>query len=568
MTKAGLALAAEVADFQVAHWGPTTILIGPGTLNIDYNYSDGNIAAGATIDFTQSTALTDGALPEDLHIVGAGRDQTTITATNVACCGTYKMLKFDTGPWSDSSISDLTIQHTPTITNETALDMSGGTVDNVRFNAGGGTESFHVALQGSGSQTLYVKNSYFRIYGTAITAISSAAPLDISDSRIASTDFENDEQYGIDASNTLDARRVMLVGLMRGIRATGSNTRIDDSVVRISGVGYPASSPGGTASGIQIWPTPPDGETFQARLRGVTIYGNAQNQVGLSVTNLPPTPRTSGVSFTLDDSLISLTGADTTEFTCAGSGNSQVAATLFYSMFSTSAFPGFPAVGCPGSSVSMRDRLATPPQFVDAAHDDFRPLATSPVIDAGNDDSDRTPPKLDLAQNPRFVDGNGDGSSIIDIGAYEFQPAVVPIPEPNPGSGAATTPLVLSFGKPVGKFKIKGKPKGFTFTTVKKKPRLPVTSNLATPVELTLARAKAGYKSGNKCALKKPRPTAKKSCDIALKGKLALSLPAGTSYLTFSGKWNKKKLKPGKYALSLRAPGAKDSIKSVLSIIR
>jgi hypothetical protein len=61
MNKAGLALAAQVADFELVHWGPTTILIGPGTLEIDYDYADGNIAAGATIDFTQSTALTDPA---------------------------------------------------------------------------------------------------------------------------------------------------------------------------------------------------------------------------------------------------------------------------------------------------------------------------------------------------------------------------------------------------------------------------------------------------------------------------------------------------------------------------
>jgi hypothetical protein len=567
MNKAGLSLAAMVADFEVAHWGPTTILIGPGTLDIDYDYGDSNIAVGAPIDFTQSTALTDGALPEELHIVGAGAGLTTIKSSNVPCCGSYEMLKFDTTSWPAGSISDLRIENSGITTNETALEMSGGTVEDVDFRAFGGFESPHRSLQTTGNELVTVKNANFEVIGTFIQAVAAGSPLDISDSTISSS-AEQDEQFGIDATDDLTARRLKIIGMMRGIRASGDDTRIDDTLVRINRLGFPASSPGGTASGVEIWPVLPDGESANARLRGLTIYGDAQNQVGLSVKNLPPTPRTTGVSFNLEDSLISLTGADTTEFTCAGSGNSQVAATLFYSMFSTTAFPGFPAVGCPGSTVSVRDRLAAPPQFVDAANDDFRALAGSSVIDAGSDDSDRTPPKLDLAQNPRFVDGNSDGSSIIDIGAFEFQPTPASTPGPNPSPGATTTPLVLSFGKPVGKFKLKNKPKSFTFTTVKKKPRLPVTSNRATPVELTLARAKAGYKSGSKCVAKKPRPRAKRACDIALRGKLALQLPAGTSYLTFSGKWNKKKLRPGKYALTLRAAGSKDSIKSVLSIIR
>jgi hypothetical protein len=474
------------------------------------------------------------------------------------------MLKLDAGSWPTSSISDLSMQGTGESLSATVVEMSGGVLDNVHVGAFGGWETWHRGLVTTGPETATVKNSFFRVGGAAIQAIEASSPLDISDSTISSADQEFQDQYGIDASSDLNARRLKVVGLIRGIRAVGIHTRIDDSVVRISGVGFPASSPGGTASGIEIWPILPDGQSADAVLRGLTIYGNAQNQVGLSVKNLPPSPRTTGISFNLEDTLISLTGADTAEFECAGSGNSTVAASLYNSMFKLSAFAGFPSGGCVGSTTSLRDRIAAPPQFVSAANDDFRPLATSPVIDAGSEYSYRSVPKIDLAKNPRFVDGNNDGTSLIDIGAYEYQWTAPQNAAPNPPA----TQLVMSFGKPVGKFKLKKKPKPFSFTTIKKKPRLPVTSNLATPIELTLARAKAGYAAGAKCVAKKPRSGAKKSCDIALKGKLALKLPAGTSYFTFSGKWNKKKLKPGKYALTLRAAGAKDSIKSVLNIIR
>lgn len=550
MTKAGLNTAAQVADFQIAHWGPTTILIGPGDLNIDYDFFDSNIAVGSVIDFSQSTALTDGVLPEDLHIVGAGRDQTTITATNVPCCGLYKMLKFDTASWSDSSISDLTIQNTGAITNETALEMFGGTIDNVRFVAGGGTESMHTALYANGSQKLVVKNSYFDIRGLMIRAITASAPLDISDSTIASTLFQFEEQYGIDAVNNLDARRLKVIGLTRGIRASGDTTHIDDSVVRLPRVGTPASFPGGTAYGVEILATPADGESSDARLRGLTVYGDQQNQVGVSVFNSPPDSRTSHVSFGLDDSIISLTGADTTEFTCGGSATATVTATIFYSTLSLVPFGSASTPGCTKSTTSARDRVSSPPQFVDPANDDFHPLATSPTIDDGSDDSDRTPPKLDLDRNARFVDGNGDGSAIIDMGAFEFQP--VPGAPPaggggGGGGGGTTTPTALSikFGKAVGKFKVKSKAKTFKLTGKRTKPRLPITSSAKVKIKLTLKKGKK-----------------------KLKGSQSLTIPAGNSYVTFSGKWNKKKLKPGKYTLFLTAPGLKDSPKSVLSLIR
>jgi hypothetical protein len=51
----------------------------------------------------------------------------------------------------------------------------------------------------------------------------------------------------------------------------------------------------------------------------------------------------------------------------------------------------------------------------------LRLQATSPAIDAG-DNSAPDLPKKDLAGKPRIVDGDGDGDTIIDMGAYEFQP--------------------------------------------------------------------------------------------------------------------------------------------------
>ncbi len=58
------------------------------------------------------------------------------------------------------------------------------------------------------------------------------------------------------------------------------------------------------------------------------------------------------------------------------------------------------------------------PQFVAAG--DYRPAAGSPLIDAGQPTINSS--EIDLAGNPRPVDGNGDGIAIADIGAFEYQP--------------------------------------------------------------------------------------------------------------------------------------------------
>ena len=50
----------------------------------------------------------------------------------------------------------------------------------------------------------------------------------------------------------------------------------------------------------------------------------------------------------------------------------------------------------------------------------YRLTPASPAIDAG------APAPLaggtDAAGRPRVVDGNGDGTAVIDLGAYEFKP--------------------------------------------------------------------------------------------------------------------------------------------------
>jgi len=63
------------------------------------------------------------------------------------------------------------------------------------------------------------------------------------------------------------------------------------------------------------------------------------------------------------------------------------------------------------------------PMFADTSAEDFRLLAASPCIDAGNPDTSGLDlPTNDFYGNLRLCDGNKDGSTVVDIGAYEYVP--------------------------------------------------------------------------------------------------------------------------------------------------
>jgi hypothetical protein len=535
-TRDGLASAVSYANFVTTFRGDDTIRIAAGTITIDGPAE--SIVYTAQPDF--------GAL----HIVGAGRGQTTLSgAYTLGSPGpVFNLVEMNVSAALSSSISQLSITTGPVSTTTNGLAINGGTVDDVEFTAYGDLDFTRRGLVTTGSGVT-VKNSEFHAGGTnnGYGIYNIGHQLNVNDTTFehAVQAFE-DDQYGIYSTGTLIAKRLKFIGEETGIRFGGAQLEVYDSLFDM----------GAAESAVTITPELSGGSFL---LQGITVVGSAPNQAGVKlVGSIHP------MAGDVRESLFALTGAGSTEISCANAGGGAVNQLyIFHSMYATT------AGDCLMPSAGNVIRSGTlQPAFVNAGAGDYRPAAGSPVIDAGSPVAFRPfDPKLDLGGLQRFVDGNGDGSAITDIGAYEFQPTA---PGSGSGDGGATAPpLSIKFGKSVGKFKVKKtKPKTFTFTTAKKKPRLPVTSNLATPVELSLARSKAGWLSGTKCKSKKPLSGKRKRCDIPLKGKLALKLPAGTSYLTFSGGWNKKNLKPGKYALTLRAQGNKDSIKSVLNVIR
>ena len=90
-------------------------------------------------------------------------------------------------------------------------------------------------------------------------------------------------------------------------------------------------------------------------------------------------------------------------------------------------------------NVSVDPRLAAP------ASGDYRLLPYSPAIDAG-DGTDPRIPTSDFDGAPRVQDGNGDGTAVVDIGAFEAPPPpaiVTPVPASTPGWLVALVALMV-----------------------------------------------------------------------------------------------------------------------------
>jgi hypothetical protein len=80
---------------------------------------------------------------------------------------------------------------------------------------------------------------------------------------------------------------------------------------------------------------------------------------------------------------------------------------------------GTPYGGDIPNQTGINHNISADPAFADRAGGDYRLSATSPCIDVG-DGAAPLLPSLDLRGQPRVQDGDQNGSTIVDLGAFEF----------------------------------------------------------------------------------------------------------------------------------------------------
>jgi len=89
------------------------------------------------------------------------------------------------------------------------------------------------------------------------------------------------------------------------------------------------------------------------------------------------------------------------------------------------------------------------PLFADTTAWNFHLSAASPCIDAGNPDTTGYHlPDTDLDGNARIQDGDGNGTAVVDMGAYECETVTTAVPEGSGKAGPGTFLLAQNYPNP------------------------------------------------------------------------------------------------------------------------
>lgn len=330
--------------------------------------------------------------------------------------------------------------------------------------------------------------------------------------------------------------RVEMRGVLTGVSSRLSATwSVRNSLIDLGGI---AANVTDTPIGVSLANDSSFDHTVAA-LTNVTILGSGTGAVGIqldSFRDYTPAPYPT-IDLALKNSIIAMSGSGAHDLSCPNFS-------FDYSIESVN----FDRVAADPSTFNLDDcgslvgtfantnsvNRSTMPLLLSA---DGVPTAGSSAIDAG--DPAFVPAaggELDLAGNSRVF------GPAVDLGAYEFGSS-----PPVDGNDPATA-LTLKFGKLTGKLRVAKKAKTLRRGNKRSKPRMAVSLSAAAKVTFTLTPVKKKAKK--------------------LKGSVKLTMPAGTSYLTWTGKWGKKKLKPGRYKLTANAPGLAKAVTRTVKFSR
>jgi hypothetical protein len=352
--------------------GPDRVEIGPGS----YFPGPGS--------FTYK-----GAAKNKVTIAGAGADKTHIIAT----APSLNVLVLD-----HADVSDLEVQGVPPAGkpgHPAALDLQHGTASRLRL-----TDGVVGAQLGDGA-TLTSSHVSGSGDGTDAAVVAFGANTRLVDSSV-------DAPHGgiLAVSSTLDVVRSRIKAPIGVQVEDGSQVRVSDSLVEAPSKGYTV--------GISAFCSIDCG----AEVAGTTIYEPGVDGTGVAAQGLD----SGELDVTVENTAIAAGHESLSRKGSIGAANLTVGSSAFDPKSITQYGPG--------SLHLVAGNVSAPPAFVAPALRDFHLRPGSPLIDKGIPGPAGGLSPTDLAGSVRSLDGNGDGKSLPDIGAFE-SPAVAPkIPKP------------------------------------------------------------------------------------------------------------------------------------------
>jgi hypothetical protein len=416
-----LAPAAALAnDYYVTQGGSGTACTGSSTpCSLGTALGQANVASGAnTVHITGPFSLTGlgagftvgGALPgSSVSLVGSGSG-----ASGTSLSGSVGLLYVSAG----SSVSHLAVQ---SVSAAVSLGL-GSSADDVVASATGPTAAAMTVsgLPATGDTT--ISHSVLSTPATdtlpaLFTAGDATHRTIVSDSKITGGSGIGEFPGLAGVTKGVHVVRSVIDVTNVGMSATGSDSSITDSLIRVSGSGGQGVGVGQIFTGIA-----PHVDLLQDTIVGPGDATGSGVIVPPTVTPFMPGSAT-------------VTGSIVRGF--ADDLNVQTGAPGFLSGSATAALSDFE------HPVSGPGNLAVDPGFADPASKDYRLTSGSPLIDVAG-----TAPangETDIAGADRVADGNGDGTAARDMGAYEY-PAVSPPTSPPapPAGGASPKPRVAS----------------------------------------------------------------------------------------------------------------------------
>ena len=433
-----------------------------------------------------------------VEIVGAGRGRTVLTAEESSAA--TRVLYVAGAP--GTSIHDLTVAIPQNVGQSFQGLATYNTARHIEITEDLTQTQPHYGAVIVGTGVLEDSSVKLNTAGSATGVLLGDAALDERPTLRRSTVYAG---IGVDADGPSAVERSRVVAGKLGVVAAGDDVAITDSLLSLNG----------TAGTILRAETRAGWDT-NVTADGDTLFApNLPDNGGIAVsTSVAPTQP---AHLTLTNSVVR---AGPASFLAVGGAGGKATITASYSEYDPT---GNVAMGN-ASIDEFHVYNVGNALFDEATGHAFELLPGSPLLDKGDP---AAPQGLDLNGNPRVADGDGDGIPRRDLGAFELQPPPAGGPPPPPAGGLAAdtqAPLITGFRAARSLLAV-GHGTRFRYTISEK-----------AHVVVKIQRRRAGSRSRYRTL-----------------GRLSRGATQGANRVRFSGRINRRALRPGRYRAIITA---------------